>query len=355
MQQLQSLYRGDSSPSLAQIFGMQYQPQQAISQAANTAVGSGMSAGAQVKTTAMNNATQMAIADANRFQQDRHFKLTNAFQNRQQSEVERHNMSSEANADRVTDWNTGGVVDSEDKKAQGLIDSQVSELEMSMNMLDPNDPKYAEKVAMIKGRIKTIRDGAANAAKTRGGLSGYAGGLSRMYGKDGSFTTQGGKLLTIVPGAKKPAPTATKVAGTSGPKPNEIATDHAYKDSGGTYLPAGTTSLFASSPGVPTLGGSLGVLQGVYGSGSPAGTMSIGMTGSGQPVTGTITQGVAAPAPTTPPVATPAAAPTTFWPAAATGGSTTIAPTTLGPTPAPAGGIVANPIKLPSWFNPGGR
>lgn len=65
MEQLQSLYRGDSSDSLSNIMGMTYQPQQATSQMANTALSSGMAAGAQIKATAMNNSTQMAIANMN--------------------------------------------------------------------------------------------------------------------------------------------------------------------------------------------------------------------------------------------------------------------------------------------------
>lgn len=55
MEQLQSLYRGDNSDSLSNIMGMNYQPQMATSQMANTALSSGMSAGAQIKATAMNN------------------------------------------------------------------------------------------------------------------------------------------------------------------------------------------------------------------------------------------------------------------------------------------------------------
>ena len=65
MEQLQSLYRGDSSDSLSNIMGMQYQPQMATSQMSNTALSSGMAAGAQIKATAMNNSTQMAIANMN--------------------------------------------------------------------------------------------------------------------------------------------------------------------------------------------------------------------------------------------------------------------------------------------------
>lgn len=354
MQQLQSLYRGDSSPSLAQIFGMQYQPQQAISQAANTAVGSGMSAGAQVKTTAMNNATQMAIADANRFENKRQFNLTNRLYNRNASENERHNLATEGNADRVTDWNTGGAVDSEDKKAQGVINSHIAELQQSLDLLDKNDPKYAEKVAMIKGRIKTIMDGASVSSRTRGGLSGFATGVSKMYSA-GSFTTSAGNLLTAVPAAPK---TTRGTPVGSRPKPNEIAPDHVVKLTGEPYeLPSGIPSLFTGSSGPATLSGALGVIQRSYqGQGFP-----LGMTGTGQPITGTITQGAAAPAAVatpapavTPPAVTPESSEPALWPDAATGGSAAIAPTTLAPAPAANGGIVTNPIKLPDWFNPAG-
>jgi hypothetical protein len=54
------MYRGDQSDSLSNIMGMGYQPQAATSQMANTAVSSGMSAGAQIKATAMNNASAEA-------------------------------------------------------------------------------------------------------------------------------------------------------------------------------------------------------------------------------------------------------------------------------------------------------
>lgn len=57
MEQLQSLYRGDNSDSLSNIMGMNYQPQMATSQMAQAAMSSGMAAGAQIKATAMNNAS----------------------------------------------------------------------------------------------------------------------------------------------------------------------------------------------------------------------------------------------------------------------------------------------------------
>lgn len=180
MQQLQSLYRGDSSPSLAQIFGMTYQPQQATSQMANTALASGMSAGAQVKTTAMNNATQIGIADANRFQQDRHFKLTNALQNRQQSEVERNNLATNAynqgmlaNTTRTTDFNTGGNVDIADNDAAQQGQTMLTMIDTQIQALDKSDPNYNAQVAALQQRRQAIANQLAAGKKAgRGGMSG---------------------------------------------------------------------------------------------------------------------------------------------------------------------------------------
>ena len=362
MQQLQSLYRGDSSPSLAQIFGMQYQPQAATSQMANTALASGMSAGAQVKTTAMNNATQMAIADANRFENRRQFnltnRLTNQLYNRNASENERHNLATEANADRVTAWNTGGSIDATDKAAAGDVQAQIMEMQMALEGLDKTDPDYDKKAAMISGRIKTLQAGANKAARTRGGLTGFAPRAGNMYGKNDSFTTEGGPLVTAAGEAgkkAKPAPVATPAAGPAAKPasgwPSGIATDHVVRDSNGYTLPPGTTGLFPSSTSVPTLSGSLGVLQRIYGTpGGPLGTISMDMTGNGQPITGTITQGVAAPAAATPsaPAATSPSA--DLWGPA---GPPSITPTTLTPSadlwgnPTPAGITPSAPIVIP--------
>lgn len=359
MQQLQSLYRGDSSPSLSQIFGMQYQPQQAISQAANTAVSSGMAAGAQVKTTAMNNATQMAIANANRFENQRQFNMTNKLANRNADETQRHNMSVEGNADKVTAWNTGGSMDAEDQKAQGAIKAQITEMEMSLGLLDKNDPKYAEKAAEIQNRIKALRDGAANAMKTRGGLTAFSTHTASMYGGGTgrkSFTTSIGDILTGIGGRKDPAPGAA-------PKPqsfnyNSVQPDHVYTDSSGTHLPAGTDlkgynispvnkegidNRMSATTISPTLSQTLGTNMGVQ-------------TLGGQPINGQISVGggsaspaaVPAPAPAVEVKPVPAAVPapkTNWWDANATF------------KPAPGGGAVVpttQQYKLPSWFNPAG-
>lgn len=343
MQQLQSLYRGDSSPSLAQIFGMQYQPQQATSQMANTALASGMSAGAQVKTTAMNNATQIGIADANRFENRRQFNLTNQLYNRNASENERHNLSTEANADRITAWNTGGSIDATDKAAAGDVQAQIMEMQMALDGLDKSDPDYAKKAEMISGRIKALQAGANKAAGTRGGLTGFAPRAGNMYGKNESFTTEGGPLVTAAGGAgkgAKPVPAATPAAKPASSWPSGIATDHAVKDSSGWILPPGTTSLFpGSSSSTPTLSGS------VFG-----GTAT---TLGGQPLHGTITQG----APTAPAPGTPAPAPGTpppdpLW---GPGGAPTITPSTLGApasvdlwgNPVPAAITPSAPLTLP--------
>lgn len=209
MQQLQSLYRGDSSPSLAQIFGMQYQPQGATSQMANTALASGMSAGAQVKTTAMNNSTQMAIADANRFEQRRQFGLTNQLANRQQSEVERNNLATNAynqgmlaNSTRTTDFNTGGNTDIADNEAYQQVEAMVAQIDSHIASLSTSDPNYAAKVAALKARQRQIREQMNAARKSgRGGASGASKAIVPML--DTPLTKDGKPATGGVPGYVK--------------------------------------------------------------------------------------------------------------------------------------------------------
>jgi len=155
-----------------------------------------MSAGAQVKTTAMNNATQMSIADQNRWENARQYNLTNKLYNRNASENERHNMAGEANADRVTSWNTGGSIDATDQVAAGDIKAQITEMEMALGALDPADKDYQKKADAIQKRIASIKSGAAGMAGTRGGLTGGAPRLANIYGPKGSFTTSGSPLIT---------------------------------------------------------------------------------------------------------------------------------------------------------------
>lgn len=236
MQQLQSNYRGDSSPSLAQIFGMQYQPQGATSQMANTALSSGMSAGAQIKATSMNNDTQMAISNAARMENRRQFNLTNALAGRTANETQRHNMALEGISKQTTDWQTGGSIAADDQKALGAIQGQITEMEMVLNNLDKNDPQYPAYAAMIQERIKAIKEGANKASASRGGASGFAAQTGRMYDpKGGSFTSASGRLLEAaglmfpqsttqspaMPGSRTPAvtpaitPSATPTLGGS--------------------------------------------------------------------------------------------------------------------------------------------
>ncbi len=295
---------------------MQYQPQQAISQAANTAVSSGMSAGAQVKTTAMNNATQMAIADANRFENKRQFNLTNQLNNRNASESERHNLAVEGNADRVTAWNTGGQQAAGDEEAKGVISAHINDLTTTLNSLDKNDPAYEKKAQYLRDRIKSIQDGGNKAAGTRGGLSGFAKGITSTYAKGGLFEGIG-KDLTRIAGqgpntpATPAAPAAKTPAAAPGVSGSGVTVD---RDSAGLTIkglssPIGSYSI---TPSTQTLGGN------VF---NTTGATTLG----GTPLTGTITIG-GAPAATTPPAATP---PPAFDPFGGTG-STTIAPSTLG-------------------------
>lgn len=200
MQQLQSSYRGDGSSSLAQIFGMQYQPQLATSQMANTALASGMSAGAQVKTTAMNNATQMAIADANRFENRRQFNLSNTLANRIQDDTAYNN-------NRITDFNTMGVFDQKDREAAGMIEAKIGELTSILNQFDPNSEEYLA----IQEEINNLR-GTANrgAARGRGGLAGAAGYGNVDAKGNNAMTIRAGSIATlnqsVQPGPTAPAP-----------------------------------------------------------------------------------------------------------------------------------------------------
>ena len=360
MQQLQSLYRGDSSPSLSQIFGMQYQPQQAISQAANTAVGSGMSAGAQVKTTAMNNATQMAIADANRFENSRQFNLTNKLYNRNASENERHNLAAEANADRVTAWNTGGQQEAGDREATGVITAHITDLETTLNSLDKSDPAYDKKAQYLRDRIKAIRDQGNKAAGSRGGLSGIAKGITGAYAKGGIFQGGIGTELTRIAGQSTPkaaTPAAAPVAKTPAATPSAsgspvtVDSDSAGLTIKGLSSPLGSHSI---TPSTQTLGGNVFNATGT-GQTNISGVTTLG----GTPLTGTITVGGAPATATAPAALTPPA----FNPFG--GGSTTITPSTLSPTTfnpfgnPPAGltggsGIIA-PASATGGFDPFGN
>ena len=318
MQQLQSSYRGDSSPSLAQIFGIQYQPQQAIAQAANTAVGSGMSAGAQVKTTAMNNSTQMSIADANRWENARQYNLTNKLYNRNASENERHNMAGEANAERVTDWNTGGSIDATDRAAAGDVKAQIMEMELALQGLDKTDKDYLKKAEAITNRINGLRTAATGAGGTRGGLTGFAPRAGNMYGPKESFTTKGGKLLTAAGAAGDPEPPA--------PVP---------------VLPEAPTPVGSISQGGGN-GSNIGFNPADY---------NITPTTLGQPFTtqtlgGTIANATpTAPAPIQAASGAPAA-PKNWWESGFQFGNTGV----ISPAPAESSGG----IKLPDWFNPAG-
>lgn len=268
MQQLQSLYRGDGSPSLAQIFGMQYQPQQAISQAANTAVASGMSTGAQIKATEMNNATQMAINNAQRQESRRQFNLTNTLQGRIAGETQRHNMASEALTRQATDFQTGGSIAAEDQKALGAIQGQITEMEMFMNGLDKNDPNYADTVELIKGRIRSLKEGANKASLNKGGAQGFATQTGRMYDpKAGSFTLEGGKLVRAAgltgtraaPSAPAAPVSPAATAANTEPYPS-IGGSPTVRDVGSyTGIPSfasnytlGSTFSLASPPAAPT-------------------------------------------------------------------------------------------------------
>jgi hypothetical protein len=285
MQQLQSLYRGDSSPSLAQIFGMQYQPQNATSQMANTAVSSGMSAGAQVKTTAMNNATQVGIADANRQQANRHFTLTNALANRQQSEVERNNMATNeynsgmlANNTTTTKWNTGGSaaagVVQDDVAAGGEIAALTSQIDAMIGMLNPNDPNFEARKAQLTKRKQGIVDGFNNAKpgqksayikSVMGMLNPAAGstGVPGMLGREVSTGDVGRKTYPSAPAARGvPLTDAGKQvfntpANSSGTYnlggSNPISYEATDLGATGGTIQSGATSITPSSAGAGTM------------------------------------------------------------------------------------------------------
>jgi len=331
---------------------MQYQPQQAISQAANTAVGSGMSAGAQVKTTAMNNATQMAIADANRFENQRQFNLTNKLYNRNASENERHNLSTEANADKITAWNTGGQQAAGDEEAKGIISAQINDLTTTLNSLDKNDPSYQKKAQYLRDRIKSIQDGGNKAAQTRGGLSGFAKGLANTYAKNGLFEGLGKELTRV--GAQGPTPSAKPVAKT----PSEISpvAVTSWPSSNGTVisLPSGSNinSFNLTGGSAPaTLSGSVFNMTGT-GQTNLTGVTTLG----GQPVSGPLTIGPSSPATTPPATTPPATTPPAGTPPAATSGRTFFpltpsAPTPLAP-PAAASGTTFSFFPRPAEFRP---
>ena len=198
---------------------MQYMPQQAIAQAANTAVGSGMSAGAQVKTTAMNNNTQIAISDANRQQANRHFTLSHALQKRQQSEIERNNMATNeynsgmlANSTTTTKWNTGGQMDAAtdqaDQAAQGELNALVTQIDTMISQIHPNDPDAAAKKAQLEARKKQYIEGFKGAGRGQKAsyIKGVMGMLNVPKNSSGVIGTLGTDLGNIPKGNKAYAP-----------------------------------------------------------------------------------------------------------------------------------------------------
>jgi hypothetical protein len=176
------MYRGDQSDSLSNIMGMGYQPQAATSQMANTAVSSGMSAGAQIKATAMNNSTQMAIAGMNnniaqqRLRMDqKQNTITNALNEDkfglemqrfgasesdrvfgQQEKVARYNL--DVKRDNRVDAGTAKTDADARLAADADWDMRGLEIDEMLTQIDPNDitPAAAAKKAALMGYKQKI-------------------------------------------------------------------------------------------------------------------------------------------------------------------------------------------------------
>jgi hypothetical protein len=123
--------------------------------------------------------------------------------NRQQSEIERNNLATNAynqgmlaNQTRTTDFNTGGNVDLADNDALAQGQTLLTSIDAQIQALDKTSPNYAAHVAALQQRRKAIAGQIEAARKSgRGGISGamkiITPEIVRPFGRDG-HPAQGG-------------------------------------------------------------------------------------------------------------------------------------------------------------------
>ena len=219
MQQLNSLYRGDSSETLGQIMGGQYAPQNMLGGfTSNLAITGVQGAGATMRT-AMQLYSQENMERRRLAEQKRQFGLTNELAQRQQYEAELNGESTRgynagmlANSNRTTDWTTGGQTDAE---AEGAMTSMMSELDLAISRLDPNDPNYGAQKSALEARKLSISEQMKGAKGRRGTGAGVAGviknEMSPTLGRDGkpvagSITSTASTITTAASKPRFPAP-----------------------------------------------------------------------------------------------------------------------------------------------------
>lgn len=143
----------------------------------------GTAAGAQVKTTAMNNASAQSIANANRRENARTFNLSYILDNRKADEEERYQGALNANATRVTDYQYGAV-DREDQKAAGIVKAHMMELQGELDGLDKNDPYSDAKRKYLESRLAALRGKAQDAFSNPGQGAGLGATIRHLDSRD---------------------------------------------------------------------------------------------------------------------------------------------------------------------------
>lgn len=215
---------------------------------------SGTSAGAQVKTTAMRNASDQSIANANRREEARKFNLGYILDNRKADEQERYQGAFNANATRTQDY-VEGAVSRGDAEAAGEVKARMLALQNQLNRLDKNDPNHKAKAKFLSDQITSLMNSARDAFNTKGQGRGLANKLVDLH-------------PTALSEFDKRYPVQAAGSGTF-----SAATGGDIKNRDGTIsLPEGTNlSLFGagSSTSTPTIGSTLNITGGGVDLGGP--------------------------------------------------------------------------------------
>lgn len=164
MQQLQGTYRGDQSDTLAQILGLDYDPQNYLAQMAQQMLSTGMSSSTQLKTAAMQQEGQN-----NREFLARQYEMNKL--RKEQSELR--------NAA------TAGL--------RGRQSGIISSLGAYMDMLDPDDPYAKEEAAAMQKQIAGLQ----NAFNQGGSLAERAATLQAIMETGLTEPTVAGGMVTL--------------------------------------------------------------------------------------------------------------------------------------------------------------
>lgn len=262
MQQLNSLYRGDSSETLGQIMGGQYTPLNTLNSFTSNLAMTGIQGVGATNRTAMQLASQENIERRRLMENKRQFGLTNDLAQRQQYEAELNGLATRgynagmlANTTRTTDFNTGGNIDIADNEAHQQGQTMLTMIDTQIQSLDQSDPNYEAQVAALQQRRQSIANQLAAGKKAgRGGSSGVMKVLTpeimRPFGKDGKPVAGGvadwvSGIVDRSNGRAKapvaPAPVAARPAAAPGSyiSPNHVTTFTSANGTQNISLPEG--------------------------------------------------------------------------------------------------------------------